>query len=113
MQMCESGQAFVGVSVPESNQLPPASFKRNTSKLFLGHTCPINVVSSCGLPNRDGCSVCGTGPQEPPAVQPRGLCCWTLLQFVTHPQINVLVSTGEFTGAFSQGKEGVEALAEV
>lgn len=57
--------------------------------------------------------MCGTGPQEPPAAQPRGLCCWTLLQFVTHPQINVPVSTGEFTGAFSQGKEGLEVLAEV
>lgn len=57
--------------------------------------------------------LCGTRPQEPPAAQLRGLCYWILLQFVTHPQINVPVSPGEFTGAFSQGEEALEALAEV
>lgn len=44
---------------------------------------------------------------ESSAAQPRRLCPRTLLQLVTHPQINVPVPVGEFKGAFPLEEEGL------
>lgn len=38
--MCESGQAFVGISVSEPNQLPPASFKTPGADSVPHHPLP-------------------------------------------------------------------------
>lgn len=85
---------------------PLASARRDRS---FSRGCVPNTRYRLPRPHtgKDAVELCGTGPREPPAAQPRGLCYWTLWQFVTPPQtINVPVPLGEFTGASHWERRG-------